>query len=241
MAIDDPVAIAIQQARDDAAERSYLPSRLIRLGASGALEAALVQFPFVSQIMTTLVAGSPIRFEERFLVVAEELEKQQKRIECKIPDTGYYRSEEFQTLIGLILERLHTTHDREKLKMFGHALANSGCSDFRDDDKEQIIRVLRDLSPHELEALSDDRLKLDVSPAKPIEYSSAEIARFSRIASMGLVHDRRISGFDGGPGVGRDRIYSITDFGVAFLRFVSEGGSESGTGDSWPSSSDARR
>jgi hypothetical protein len=101
-------------------------------------------------------------------------------------------------------------------------LANSGSSEFRDDDREQFIRVLRDLSRTELETLNDHRLKEQVSAAKPIQYDSAELTRFSRLVGMGLVHEQRISGLDGGPKVGRDRIYALSDFGASFLRFISD-------------------
>jgi hypothetical protein len=223
MAIDDPSGIVIRQARDEVAEASDLPSCLVRLGVSGAIAAVLVKYPFVSQVLISLLANSTSRFEKRFLAVAEELDVQQKRIEKKIPDERYYSSEGFQTLIGLIIERLHTTHDREKLRMFGRALANSGSDEFQADDREQLIRVLRDLSPAELQMLSKFQGNQTATPANPESYSSAQITCLSRLASMGLVHDRRISGFDGGPPAGRDRIYLLSDFGATFLAFISDG------------------
>ena len=69
-----------------------------------------------------------------------------KHIESKIPNREYYKSEEFQSLFMLLAERLHTTHDHEKLKMFGDALGNSGSSDFQTDPREDFVRMLRDLS-----------------------------------------------------------------------------------------------
>jgi hypothetical protein len=33
--------------------------------------------------------------------------------------------EELQTLVFLILEKLHTTHDADRLKLFGNALCNA--------------------------------------------------------------------------------------------------------------------
>src|SRR5271155_503477 len=125
MAIDDPVGIVIQQAKE---AESYLPDRLARLGLSAAVAAAFAHMPFVAQILTSLLSNSPARFEERFLQVATELHAQQKRIEDRISDMNYYESEEFHSLLTLILERLHATHQKEKLKMLGDALANSGSS-----------------------------------------------------------------------------------------------------------------
>jgi hypothetical protein len=223
MPIDDPSGVLIQQVRDEVSDASNLPSRLIGLGVSSAIAAALAKYPFVSQMLISLLANSTTRFEERFLAVAEQLDAQQKRIEKKIPDERYYSSEEFQTLIGLIIERLHTTHDREKLRMFGRALANSGNEEFQAEDREQLIRVLRDLSPAELQMLSKFQGNPTATPANPESYSSAELTYLSRLASMGLVHDQRISGFDGGPPAGRDRIYLLSDFGATFLAFISHG------------------
>jgi hypothetical protein len=34
------------------------------------------------------------------------------------------------------MKRLHTTHDKEKLKLFGDALANSASVDYQSGDKE---------------------------------------------------------------------------------------------------------
>ena len=56
-------------------------------------------------------------------------------------------------MLFLLLERLHATHDAAKLKMFGSALGNSANPDFRTDDKESYIRVLRDLSLADLKKL----------------------------------------------------------------------------------------
>lgn len=52
-------------------------------------------------------------------------------------DNDYFRSEEFQSLLFLLIEKLHTTHDAEKLRMFGNALGNAANVDFKSDDKEQ--------------------------------------------------------------------------------------------------------
>jgi hypothetical protein len=139
MSIADPVRVAIQRAREGAEEEDYLPARAARLGLAGVTAAFLVNHPFVSQVLTSFLTGSSSRFEERFLLVAEELEEQQKRIGDRIPDKRYYESEEFQTLFALLIERLHTTHQQEKLKMFGNALANSGREDFQNDDKELYV------------------------------------------------------------------------------------------------------
>uniref|UniRef100_A0A7V5CTY3 Uncharacterized protein n=1 Tax=Acidobacterium capsulatum TaxID=33075 RepID=A0A7V5CTY3_9BACT len=183
MSIADPVKAAIKQARENAEQENYLPARMARLVLTGTMAAFLVNHPFVSQVLTSFLTGSSSRFEERFLLVAEELEEQQKRIEDRIPDKRYYQSDEFQTLFALLIERLHTTHQQEKLKMFGKALANSGREDFQNDDKELYIRFICDLSEADLLSLMDPRLQSS-SPETPHTYSVNEIARFSRLASV---------------------------------------------------------
>jgi len=190
MAIDDPVGVVIQQAHKESEEDSYLPTQLIRLGMSAVAATAFVTWPFISQIMTTLLAASSSRFEERFLRVAEELNAQHKRIQEKIPDEAYYQSEEFQTLLGLLLERLHTTHDRKKLKMFGDALANSGSSEFGGDDKETFIRVLRDLSLKDLETLNHNYLKGWLPLTRDIDYAPDVLSSLSRLVGQGLVLEK---------------------------------------------------
>ena len=54
----------------------------------------------------------------------EALAKQQQQIEERIPDQSYYQSEEFHALLTLILEKLHSTHQQEKLKTFVDNLIN---------------------------------------------------------------------------------------------------------------------
>lgn len=223
MSIADPVRVAIRQAREEAEQENYLPARATRFGLAGVAAAFLVNHPFASQVLTSFLTGSSSRFKERFLLVAEELEEQQKRIEARIPDKGYYESEEFQTLFALLIERLHTTHQEEKLKMFGNALANSGREDFQNDDKELYIRLIRDLSGADLLSLTDERL-LSSSPATPHTYTVNELARFSRLASLGILVEQRYTGYGGGPPTpGTDRHYFLSELGRDLLRFISGG------------------
>ena len=99
-------------------------------------------------------AGGPIlelfdglaqrRVQERLDKVFVELRQCLERLSEESIDRAFFESEEFQSLLFLLLERLHTTQDADKLKMFAHALANSGGINFKADDKEQYIRVLSD-------------------------------------------------------------------------------------------------
>src|SRR5579863_3043621 len=136
MAIDDPVGIAIRETEEALTEADYLPTQLLKLGLSAYAVHALAGMPTVVQIFTSLLGSGSVRFERRLLLVAEELNAQLKRIEKSIPDRRYYASEEFQSLFGLVVEKLQTTHDEEKLRMFGDALANSGSGEFQQTKKK---------------------------------------------------------------------------------------------------------
>ncbi|WP_263358640.1 hypothetical protein [Acidicapsa ligni] len=190
MAIDDPVGTVIQQAKEDKEAESYLPDRLARLGLSAAVAAAFAHMPFVAQILTSLLSNSPARFEEHFLQVATELHAQQKRIEDRISDMNYYESEEFHSLLTLILERLHATHQKEKLKMFGDALANSGSSDFKGDDTEQYIRTLRDLSLEDLQLLKAIwAAKKLPEPYRNLSFKESAKPSVARLVGFGLISE----------------------------------------------------
>jgi hypothetical protein len=190
VAIDDPVGIELRQAKEEIEESSYLPARLARIGLSGAAAAALAALPFFSQVLTGLILNSSARFERRLLKVAEALEEQQKRIEQKIPDKSYYESEEFQSLLMLVLEKLHATHQEEKLKTLGEALANSGTSEFVKQDKEQYVRTLQELSLEDIRMLR--RLaEINSLPSHPQRTGipKHESPGLSRLASLGLVQE----------------------------------------------------
>ena len=240
MAIDDPVEIALRQTEDAMIADAYLPARLVQLGFSAIVAGALATMPPVVQILASLLTGSSARFERRFLRVAEELSAQQKRIEDRIPDNRYYESEEFQSLLGLVIEKLHTTHDYEKLRMFGNALANSGSSEFQSDDKEEYIRTLRDLSSGDLQVLNDDRLKGWLPHIHPIEYDPDVLSSLYRLAGMGLVIENLkvktpAAGTTGSARIDAvnileellttppKRTYSLSPFGGRFLKFIASG------------------
>jgi hypothetical protein len=188
--IDNPLDIELRQLREELADSSYLPVLATKLGFSAAAAAALSAHPFVSQVVTSLLAASPKRFEQRFVRVMEAMATQQERIEKEIPDCAYFQSEEFHALLTLILERLHSTHQREKLKTFGEALANSGTSQFVADDKEPYIRTLRDLSLEDLQALR----KLKEFSELPSHFGGGSVkkgdnASLSRLAGLGLLQE----------------------------------------------------
>jgi hypothetical protein len=251
MAIDDPVGIEIRQVKDEIEAESSLPMQLTKLGLSCALAAALAPWPLVSQIMVSLITSSSGRSEKRFLRVAEALNEQYKQIEEKIPDATYYESEEFQTLMGLVIERLHTTCDDEKLKMFGNALANSGSSEFQTDHREDFIRILRDLGTADLDELktfappSPSRFggELDANQRFQMCHSRQDLAgeslsRTTRLIGLGLVNENlSMKEFTGSVEYHSasearraisdylkqppKRSYRLSPFGWRFLQFIS--------------------
>jgi hypothetical protein len=240
MAIDDPVEITLRQVKEVLSEESYLPMRLMKLGFSATIAGTFATMPAIAQILESLLTNASGRFEYRFLRVAEELNAQQKRIAEKIPDKSYYESEEFQTLIGLIIERLHTTHDGNKLCMFGDALANCGSSEFQSDDKEEYIRTLRDLSARDLQILGDPRLAGWTPHIANIEYDAEVLSSLSRLAGLGLVTEnlKMKSPSMGTNGSDRfdaanvmrellttppKRTYSLSPHGTRFLNFIATG------------------
>jgi hypothetical protein len=238
MAIDDPIGIVICQAEEAVQADAYLPAQLAKLGLSAGAAATIgTTMPFVASVLTNLFGRSSARFERRFLKVAEELNAQQKRIEDKIPDKKYYESEEFQSLLILILEKIHTTHDDEKLRRFAAALANSGRGDFQSDDREAYIRILRDLSNGDLQILNDPRLKGWLPHIKTIQYGQEVLSSLSRLAGMGLVNEKLEMKSSSGASAGSARVdaenalkelltnppkrtYYLSPFGEKFLEFI---------------------
>jgi hypothetical protein len=109
-----------------------------------------------------------------------------------------------------------------KRRLLADALANSGATPFQDEDKELILRLIRDLSVHDISALRDERLLSSFSPSSRITYTADEIAQFSRLASMGLLIEQHTTGYGGGPGeIGNDRHYQRAQLGSSLLRFIS--------------------
>jgi hypothetical protein len=218
--------------------RSISLAWLLKLGLSALAAHALAGIPAAAQIVTSLLTCGSARFERRLLLVFEELNAQQKRIEASIPDRRYYESEEFQTFVGLVIEKLHTTHDEEKLRAFEDALANCGSSEFQPDEKEDYIRTLRDLSINELHILKDN-----------FYGRFHDTDGLGRLVGMGLVDEelevKRAGLVPRGADSQRmmqelkelvtkppERAYSLSSFGARFLEFIAASESPaSGAGD----------
>jgi hypothetical protein len=226
MAIDDaPSDIIIGQIEEEIATDSYLPVQLLRMGFATAIVSTLTGLlGGVAEILSSLLKTSPARFQRRFVTVLEEFSAQMKRIEDKIPDRRYYLSEEFQSWLRLVIEKLHATRDEAKLRAFGDALANSGSGEFPDEEeKEEFIHILRDMSIRDLRILKDKRLTGWTPHINPIEYDVEVLRSLSRLTGMGLV----LENLQGGPMfMGATpppkRAYAVSPFGDRFLKFIGD-------------------
>ena len=165
----------------------------------------------------------------RWIELFVEMKKRIEEIRASIPDVAFYSSEEFQTLLALAQEQLWTTHDKEKLRMLAVALANSGANEFRDDDKELMLRALRAISPSDLKTLDHENLKGWLPLTKRIEYSPDILGRLSRLASLGLVTEKFLRPDPNANDeqklasllkFGAWRTFQLSPFGERFMRFV---------------------
>ncbi len=218
MTIDDPIEVRLQEIKGNV-------DADITLDLGGATVAGILSLiPGVGAAIQNLLDGrARASFEQRWLELFTDFRTRIEEIRAFIPDESYFGSEEFQTLLFLVLQQLITTHDRKKLRLLADALANSGTASFQgEENKELFIRLIRDLSVHDISALGDERLLNSISPSSPITYTADEIAQFSRLASMGLLIEQHISGYGGGPPeIGNDRHYQRAQLGCSLLRFIS--------------------
>jgi|GEM_PF-2989774 len=233
--MDEPSGTNLSLERHEDAAHSQLAEIAVRTLVAG--------IPYAGGPILELWNGiAQRRTQKRISVVLEEMKKQLESVEGEKVDRKFFETEEFQTLLFLLLDKLYTTHDEKKLKMFGDALANSGAAEFKKDDREAYIRVLRDLSLSDLETLNDDRLKGWTPLVNRIEYSPDVLSSLARLAASGLVIERLHSGMpsrgttgsanlDAKPRVEDAlsprpprRTYQLSPFGEKFLSFVSAHG-----------------
>lgn len=131
--------------------------------------AASARFDVGKEVIKLVVSLSPLgkaldkvmsgaaqrRLIERIVEVFEEVKSQlDKAGEAQIQEE-YFMTEEFQTLLTLVLQELQTTHDRTKLRMLATALSNSSQIKFQyETRKELFVRTLRALSPEHIQLLN---------------------------------------------------------------------------------------
>jgi hypothetical protein len=203
------------------------------------LRTSISLIPYVGSAINEIADGlAQLRVQERLNDVFDAMKERLDNVTEDKVDKEYFHSEEFQTLLYLLLERLHTTHDKKKLRMFGIALGNSGLIEFKTADKESFARVLRDLSLSELQVLDDQRLKgwPPHIPGKEINYANEVLENLFRLQATGLVLSRIDSEQPPTGSTGsvradarnaiatltkspRPRFY-LSDFGTKFLEFI---------------------
>jgi hypothetical protein len=199
----------------------------------------LSAFPVGGAAIQSLLDGrAQRRVHERFLEMLNEMKARLEAIKESIPDEEFFASEEFQTLLALAFEQLQTAHDANKRKALAAALANSGSTDFsKDEQKEQFVRVLRDLSGRDLITLKDQRLKGWTPFVADMTYGGDVLSSLSRLEGLGLVMQtmKPSSGPFGRHGSATQelqtalqelltkppaRVFHISGFGERFLKFI---------------------
>jgi len=144
------------------------------------ISAAMRSIPFVGGQMVALMSGAARkRLVERMLDVLREMKYQMDDIRAEQVNTEFFESDEFQTLLALVLQEVQTTHDEKKLKMLAASLCNSGKVEFEAETrKELFIRVLRALSPEHIRVLA---------ALVPCRVTAADFATMERPEGMSFV------------------------------------------------------
>jgi hypothetical protein len=137
-------------------------------GFTSFLEAVQVLPYGVSAAVTELTTGLAIRrAAERMKDMFEYFSNRLREIGEQKVDKEWFRSDEFQTLLYEAIRQLHVTHDREKIEMLGTALANSGASGFKKEERKDLfIRFVRELTREHI------RVLIELAP-KPLPLNSA--------------------------------------------------------------------
>jgi hypothetical protein len=224
MSIDDSIEVHLERLKQD-----------LDVGIEGGLTGATVAsilslIPGVGAAIQSLLDGrAKDNVQRRWVELFVEIKKRVEEIRTSIPDLDFYGSEEFQTLLALAQEQLWTTHDKEKLRMLAIALANSGANEFRNDDKELMLRTLRAISPSDLQTLNHENLKGWLPLTKRIDYSPDILGTLSRLASLGLVTERILRPDPNASDeqklvsllkFGAWRTFQLSPLGERFMRFV---------------------
>jgi hypothetical protein len=184
-----------------------------------ATRSVIATIPYAGSAMLEIFHGlAQRRVQERLNCVFDEMKNRLSQLSDEKIDREFFRSEEFQTLLFLVLERLHTTHDADKLRMFGRAIANASSTDFTADNKEEYIRVLRELSANDIKVLDHPYLKGWTPHMHNINYAAEVLVGLSRLQGMGLVLEQvKVKEV---PPQAR-RTFSLSEFGKRFLQFIS--------------------
>jgi len=130
-----------------------LQARLMSSGVTGILSL----IPGVGAAVTELMTEVAIqRTNERVNEMFGHFTNRIREVGEDKVDRDWFRGAEFQTLLYEAMRQLHVTHDREKVEMLGVALANSGTSGFRSEERKDLfIHFVRDLTRQHVKLLID--------------------------------------------------------------------------------------
>jgi hypothetical protein len=209
------------------------------------LFALIAAIPMIGGSINSLLTGvAKHRVIERATEVFSAVKERLEQVEESKIDRAFFESEEFQTLLTLVLEQLQSSHDKAKMRMLSAALVNSGMKEFSvESRKELFLRILRDLAPNHLQALnsllpSTQRFLEAGSSLWPTNSNPGgeALAVLQSLAAKGLVnetlkYDRQIS-LDVSPASIKNlkkyleeapsRVFKINSFGLEFLRFMGQ-------------------
>jgi hypothetical protein len=164
-----------------------------------AAKIAIEQIPhFGSQIVKVLFGDAQKRIAERAKDVFDAVRERVERLDKDKIDKTFFESDEFLTIIILVIEQLQTTHDKQKLEMLANAITNSGTTDFSSDTrKELFLRIFRSLAPEHIAELQRIRPKeLNQAPGtiRAIEVKGPKgenLAILQTLAANGLVDEHQ--------------------------------------------------
>jgi hypothetical protein len=151
MPIDDDLdKSALAAEITEEAERS-VQDTLAQSGLVGLVSHLPFVGPAVHEMLTVLALR---RVYERMQAMLTEMGLRLRKLGKEKIDREWFRGAEFQTLFFEATQQLHVTHEAQKIKMLGVSLANSGATEFKDEDrKELFLQLVRYLSPHHIAVL----------------------------------------------------------------------------------------
>lgn len=209
-----------------------------------ALHASFSILPFgvgsmINQMRTELAFQ---RVHERLQEMCSEWGKRLTELgEDKI-DKEWFQSEEFQGLLHDALQQLQATSDKDKVRALGHALGNSGSTEFKGDDRKQLfVQLLRDLTPQHISVLlrlhpvfpaglsdtlptlsDEEQKKLAWNHRREMPGSGTDALVLQMLSASGLVQETLHSDVKMPSFTERDRPYEIERKVKEFVRQVAK-------------------
>lgn len=158
-------------------------------------------------ITDTILDMEMTRQWERATDIFVRFDDDLRRCEQQKIDKHFLKTEEFQTLVFLVIQQVQTTYDKGKLKALSDGLARGRLRDFSGDSrKELFFRILRDMAPNEFQILKN----LSPTPERgggPVipDPDGEDLAILQRLEAHGLVRVSMRSNMKlSGPRYGRE-------------------------------------